>query len=69
MVETVQARDELRCQAGDQDDLNYHCLHWRFVPATVPVDVGQDKVEGKILDEVPEEESDVDSFFQKVGQH
>ena len=49
--------------------MDHHCFHWRFVPTTVPVDVGQDKVEGDIPDEVPEEESDADACFQKVGQH
>ena len=49
--------------------MDYHFFHWRFISSTVPVDIGQDKVEGDVLDEVPEEESDVDARFQQVGQH
>ena len=72
-MEGIQARDDLRRQEGDEDDLDYHSLHWRFFPTTIPIGIGQDKVEGDILDEVPKEKSDVDlalgdnQFFKKMN--
>ena len=37
----------------------YRLLHGRLVCSSIPVDVGQDEVEREVLNEVPDEESNV----------